>query len=244
MVSDIVNSYIIQDYENQVQQEKERADKLQEDLKSSKQLLKIKVKNNKILKDEKNTLINENQLISGQKDELQIKNDQLQADMKKLLRNSETLIKQGRKAYNILDDVKSESKRITARLEKVLPDSVPKAENKSKQEYFILIKNPNDEDYNYKVSCAQLSNKTRINKFVKDNPGSSIVLEIKQQPNSQNLYTRIKEQLGHEINHEGKKLRIDPDSEMTEQELIENIKKINDDKYKIHQDLDDGEFFL
>ncbi len=132
------------------------------------------------------------------------------------------------------EDLKSDVKDVKRKLNIAVEDRAPLPETKSKQERFVLIKRNSPDYYMYYTIRAQNSYterklKTELLHF----PKLKILLDFKCNPNSKTLFVRIKENLkAKNVNFSGNNIDLD-DSELTEQDLIEEMKVINDSKREV-----------
>ncbi|ADO00415.1 hypothetical protein WIV_gp072 [Wiseana iridescent virus] len=130
--------------------------------------------------------------------------------------------------------LRSEVKDVKRKLGIAVEDRAPLPANEDKQERFVLIKRNDDQHFQYYIIRAQngyTTSRIKIQKVLF--PHLEILLDFKANPNSKSLYNRIKEELkiksvqfnGNNIDLEG--------SEVTEEELMEEMKVINDQKYNV-----------
>jgi hypothetical protein len=103
--------------------------------------------------------------------------------------------------------------------------------DESKRERFVLMKRNNDEYYPYYTIRAQDSYTTRRIKNQKVYfPNLMVLLDFKCSPNSKTLYNRIKETLKAKgVTFDGNNIDLE-DTQITEQELVEEMKVINEAK--------------
>jgi hypothetical protein len=106
--------------------------------------------------------------------------------------------------------------------------------DESKRERFVLLKRHDSDYYPYYTIRAQDSYTTKKLKIQRTLfPDLVVLLDFKCSPNSKTLYNRIKENLKLK-NVIFKNNDIDlQESEVTQQELIEEMKVINDQKYDV-----------
>ena len=168
------------------------------------------------------------------------KNDQLLDDNVNQLRRLNSVISQN-------NDLQQDVTEIGRRLGAACEDRAPRPLNVEKRERFVLfkwtnlnyhrnVKNPRPEDnhrvYRYYAIRAQIvsiAQALRVQRL-KD-PMLNVILEIDVQPNTKALYNNIKEALmedGVRFIRNGCSLI---DSIVTEQQLIERMTEVNDEKY-------------
>ncbi len=130
--------------------------------------------------------------------------------------------------------LKKDVKDVKRKLGIAVEDRAPLPKDKGKQERFVLLKRNDKEHFQYYIIRAQNSYTIRKIKLQRTLfPDLEILLDFKAQPNSKTLYVRIKDELreqgvvfyGNNIDLEG--------SDVTEEELKEAMKVINDSKREI-----------
>jgi hypothetical protein len=130
--------------------------------------------------------------------------------------------------------LKKQNKNIQRKLGIAVEDRAPQPEDESKRERFVLLKRNDSDYYPYYTIRAQDSYTTKKLKTQRTLfPDLVVLLDFKCSPNSKTLYNRIKENLKLK-NVIFKNNDIDlQESEVTQQELIEEMKVINDQKYDV-----------
>ena len=130
--------------------------------------------------------------------------------------------------------LKKQVKKVQRKLGIAVEDRAPQPEDESKRERFVLMKRNNDEYYPYYTIRAQDSYTTRRIKNQKVYfPNLVVLLDFKCSPNSKTLYNRIKETLKAKgVTFDGNNIDLE-DTQITEQELIEEMKVINEAKREI-----------
>jgi hypothetical protein len=127
--------------------------------------------------------------------------------------------------------LKKDVKDVKRKLGIAVKDRAPLPVDEDKQERFILLKRNDDQTFQYYTIRAQHAyTERRIKTQTLLFPNMTILLDFKTNPNSKTLYNRIKDELraknvifsGNNIDLEG--------SEVTQEELIEEMKAINDHK--------------
>ena len=123
---------------------------------------------------------------------------------------------------------------LSTKLEDVLDDRVVKADNTSNQHAFAVIKDSdeNNKRQYYVIRTKKKSMKQTIKSYKNVHQNAVELLNIEYNPNSINLWDRIKERLGRtkilcKLNYFG--LRQD----YTEDQLIKDINMINEDRYAV-----------
>jgi len=128
------------------------------------------------------------------------------------------------------DGLTKEVYTVQRKLGIAVEDRAPLPEDKSKRERFVLIKTNDPDYYEYYTIRAQDSYVCRNLKTKKETfPNMKVLLDLKCNPNSKTLYTRIREQLkAKDVIFKGNNIELN--GAITEEELIENMKVINDSK--------------
>jgi hypothetical protein len=113
-------------------------------------------------------------------------------------------------------------------------DRAPLPDDTKKQERFVLIKRNDDEYYPFYTIRAQNDyTKRKIKSEIANFPDLEILLDFKCNPNSKTLYVRIKENLKAKgVTFKGNNINL-CESEVTEEELIEEIGVINEQRYEV-----------
>ena len=137
-------------------------------------------------------------------------------------------------------DIKEATKKvdnIQRKLGIAVEDRAPLPENKAKRERFVLLKRNDDEYYPYYTIRAQDDYTKRKLKFERRHfPNLEVLLDFACNPNSKTLYTRIKESLKAKcVVFKGNNIDLEP-SDVTEQQLIDEMIMINDAKRDITSD--------
>jgi hypothetical protein len=127
--------------------------------------------------------------------------------------------------------VKKQNKFIQRKLNVAVEDRAPLPEDIKKQEQFVLIKR-NDEDhypyYTIRAQKAYVSRKLKQERAMFEH--MEILLKFECSANSKTLYVRIKESLKSQaVEFRGNNIDLG-DSEVTEVNLVEQMKTINDSR--------------
>jgi hypothetical protein len=130
--------------------------------------------------------------------------------------------------------LKKEVKKVQRKLGIAVEDRAPLPEDEDIQERFVLIKRNDDEHYPYYTIRAQHGyTERRIKTQRLLFPQLQILLDFKANPNSKTLYNRIKKELkAKNVIFSGNNIDLD-ESNVTQEELMEEMKVINDLKYKV-----------
>ncbi len=127
--------------------------------------------------------------------------------------------------------LEKQNKTIQRKLHIAVEDRAPLPVDKKKQERFILMKR-NDPDflpyYTIRAQNAYTTRKLKIERL--HFPNLEILHDFKAQPNSKTLYVRIKDELREKgVVFDGNNIDLEG-SDVTEEELLEATKVINDSK--------------
>jgi hypothetical protein len=131
------------------------------------------------------------------------------------------------------DDLKSDVQEVQRKLNIAVEDRAPLPLSLKKQERFILIKR-NDPDYMayYTIRAQHEYTNRKIKSQLTLFPDLEILLDFKANPNSKTLYVRIKDKLKAQgVMFDGNNIELH--GIITEEELIEEMKVINDSKREI-----------
>jgi hypothetical protein len=131
------------------------------------------------------------------------------------------------------EDLKSNVQEVQRKLNIAVEDRAPLPLSLKKQERFVLIKR-NDPDYMpyYTIRAQHEYTNRKIRSQLLLFPDLEILLDFKANPNSKTLYVRIKDKLKAQgVMFEGNNIELN--GIITEQELIEEMKVINDSKRDI-----------
>jgi hypothetical protein len=130
--------------------------------------------------------------------------------------------------------LKKEVKKVQRKLGIAVEDRAPLPVDEDKQERFILLKRNDDHHFEYYTIRAQHGYTERKLKTQRTLfPQLEILLDFKANPNSKTLYNRIKDTLKAK-NVQFTRNDIDlEESEVTQEELVEEMKIINDQKYNL-----------
>ncbi|KMQ81896.1 hypothetical protein RF55_24833 [Lasius niger] len=128
-------------------------------------------------------------------------------------------------------NLECDNKEVKRKLGIAVEDRAPLPVDKKKQERFVLMKR-NDPDflpyYTIRAQNAYTTRKLKIERL--HFPNLEILQDFKAQPNSKTLYVRIKDELREKgVVFDGNNIDLEG-SDVTEEELIEATKVINDSK--------------
>ena len=130
--------------------------------------------------------------------------------------------------------LKSDVKDVKRKLGIAVEDRAPLPEDEDKQERFVLLKRNDDEHYQYYTIRAQhayTERKIKTQRLLF--PQLQILLDFAAHPNSKTLYNRIKKELkAKNVVFDHTNIDLEG-AEIDEQELIEEMKVINDQKYDV-----------
>ena len=158
--------------------------------------------------------------------DIKFQNDELLDQNNELIENLEDV-------QNEMKDVKRKVVQVQAKLDISVEDRAPQPDKDRRRERFLLLKR-NDEEFPYYTIRAQDINAKKALKRQRDKyPSVQILLDLPCHPNTKTFFVRIKDDLRTkgvvfnlcEINIE--------ESNVTEEDLIKEMMKINDEKRDI-----------
>jgi len=130
--------------------------------------------------------------------------------------------------------LKYEVTKVQRKLGIAVEDRAPLPDDVKKQERFILLKTNDPKYWSYYTIRAQNCTAKRALKTKKDIfPKMKVLLDLKYNPNSKTLYTRIKDELrAKNVTFKGNNIDLE-DSLIDEEELIEIMKGVDEVKYDV-----------
>jgi hypothetical protein len=201
-------------------------DKLKE-----KYIIRLELKNNinKIIIQNQNDNISKLQtdvkLLLTKNDEILSENKVILSenkDMKKILEANQIRLD---KTFDKLVGTHEEIRDIKDKLDNATDDRVIKPKDKSTFEYLIILKT-NDPDELYKYYCIRCQ-KRAIPQRLAEKENYYEIKRIGYTPNSINLYNRIKEKLGNNLDRRNNRFNL---KDISEQRFLRRIDKINEEK--------------
>jgi Protein of unknown function (DUF3627) len=122
---------------------------------------------------------------------------------------------------------------IQTKLDVAVEDRAPQPDRVEAREHFILLKR-NDDDYPYYTIRAQEVNaRNALRRQEQLYDETTVLLDIDVHPNSKTLYVRIKDDLrARGVAFRYCKISIE-ESDVTEAELVETMRTINDEKRRV-----------
>jgi hypothetical protein len=157
---------------------------------------------------------------------LGIKLDDMADKNDELLERNETIVDQNNR-------LETRVVSIQTKLDIAVEDRAPQPDRVEAREHFILLKR-NDDDYPYYTIRAQEVNaRNALRRQEQLYDETTVLLDIHLQPNSKTLYVRIKDDLrARGVAFRYCKISIE-ESDVTEAELIEAMRAINDEKRRV-----------
>lgn len=201
---------------------------------------------------DKKALKKKEKLIRKQKRLLGEKDDKIDELMKKVDKQSEDMAKQTAKIDKLLGKNKKMSKKLTIikeqnqdiseqnedllhKVDTIVEDRVVKMPNPKHNPVFVIMKNPSktkkDKTRYYAIRTKKMNVKRAISNYLETNEKATELLRIEYNPNSINLWDRVKEQLHEHIRTLGCTLTLKPG--YTEEKLLKDINDINEEKYDV-----------
>lgn len=152
----------------------------------------------------------------------------------------EKLLGKNKKMSKKLTIIKEQNQEITQQNEELIDkvstvaeDRVIKTEAKEDRHEFVVMKDPeaSEKERYYAIRTKKRTMKPTIKKYMNVHPKAEILIEIQYNPNSINLWDRIKENLHDKmrfkLNNFGLKRNY------TEEEMIKDINDINEEKLEV-----------
>jgi hypothetical protein len=165
---------------------------------------------------------------------LEQKIDEMTQYMRSLGISLEKVKDQNEELLDETKGLKKQNKSIQRKLGIAVEDRAPLPEDEDKQERFVLLKRNDDEHYQYYTIRAQhgyTERKIKTQRLLF--PRLQILLDFTAHPNSKTLYNRIKKELkAKNVVFDHTNIDLEG-AEIDEQELIDKMKVINDQKYDV-----------
>jgi hypothetical protein len=206
-----------------LQEKDDKIDELMKHLKESDKrhanmILRLE-ESNKRLEESNKRLEESNKLLGIKLDDMADKNDEL-------LERNETIVDQNNR-------LETRVVSIQTKLDIAVEDRAPQPDRVEAREHFILLKR-NDDDYPYYTIRAQEVNaRNALRRQEQLYDETTVLLDIHLQPNSKTLYVRIKDDLrARGVAFRYCKISIE-ESDVTEAELVETMRTINDEKRRV-----------
>ncbi len=155
-------------------------------------------------------------------------------EIKTVKNNNNNLIDQNNELLERVDEVLHKVDVVQTKLNISVEDRAPQPDKNKRRERFLLLKR-NDENYPYYTIRAQDINAKKALKRQKDMFSDvTILLDLICHPNTKTFYVRIKDGLKKKgVEFHLCEISIE-DSQITEQDLVEAMMKINDEKREIN----------
>lgn len=203
--------------------------------------------NNKALK-KKEKLIRKQKLIIGdhedkidelmkkldkQAEEASLRDEKQSAKIDKLLHKNKKVSRRLKTISEQARELEDQNDELLEKVTDVSIDRVVKSQDDTNSHVFVVMKDTQtkDKDKYYSIRTKQKTLHGQIVRYMKTHPKAIQLLTIDYNPNSINLWDRIKENLDGKISCTNNKFRIF--KKYTETELIEDVRKINDEKFEV-----------
>ena len=188
-------------------------------------------------------------LINKQKCEIAEQKCEIKDLMKKLDEQHEEMVKRDEISQAKLDKVLHKNRKISHRLKTVKEQNtelldkidmitedrvVNPVDDRDKHEFIIMKDNDRKASRSRKYYVIRTKRRTAnsaVERYQKKHPQASILMEIEYNPNSINLWDRVKSSLGKKLNVRTNDFGIC--GHYTEEKMIEDIHKLNEEKYHI-----------
>src|SRR5579864_948590 len=174
--------------------------------------------------------LDDNRVVIKQKDD---KIDELLAIVKRMNIKLDDMADKNDELLERNETIETRVVSIQTKLDVAVEDRAPQPDRVEAREHFILLKR-NDDDYPYYTIRAQevnARNALRRQEHLYDE--TTVLLDIDVHPNSKTLYVRIKDDLrARGVAFRYCKISIE-ESDVTEAELVESMRAINDEKRRV-----------
>ena len=175
--------------------------------------------------------------------ELHEKDDKIDKLMEKVDKQSEEIHKQTEEIHELLrknkhishklSDIEDQNEELGTKIDRISEDRVVIPPNASDMPVFIVMKDNGEHVMRrkkyYVIRTKRCSARSAIKKYKLEHENSTVLINIEYNPNSINLWDRAKARLK---NHIKRKLNyFGLRNDYTEEQLIEDINELNDEKY-------------
>lgn len=166
-------------------------------------------------------------------DELMKKVDAQTAKIDKLLGKNKKMSKKLSVIKEQNQEITQQNEELIDKVDTIAEDRVVKTKASEDRHMFVIMKDEeaDDRERYYAIRTKKRTMKPTIKRYMNVHPNAEMLLEIAYNPNSVNLWDRIKETLSNKIrfklNNFGLKKKY------TEKELIEDIIDINKEKLEV-----------
>jgi hypothetical protein len=159
-----------------------------------------------------------------------------EVDRKKIQQQYKRIEEELQESNQLINDLDDDINELNERLDVATNDRVPKVDRTHIREVFVMMKLNDDDEttHDYYVIRAQKCNLNKaINRIIGKFPNATKVITINCQPNSMNLYNRIKEQLSDYIDYD--KNYISPIG-ISHPVFLKRVRRINNQKKTVDVD--------
>src|SRR5579864_7839040 len=174
--------------------------------------------------------LDDNRVVIKQKDD---KIDELLAIVKRMNIKLDDMADKNDELLERNETIETRVVSIQTKLDVAVEDRAPQPDRVEAREHFILLKR-NDDDYPYYTIRAQEVNaRIALRRQEQLYDETTVLLDIHLHPNSKTLYVRIKDDLrARGVAFRYCKISIE-ESDVTEAELVESMRAINDEKRRV-----------
>jgi len=131
----------------------------------------------------------------------------------------------------INEDISEQNTELLQKVDTITEDRVVKAQPKHNP-VFVIMKTPSKNiNRYYAIRTQKMSVKRAIKNYIEKHNGAVELLRIEYNPNSINLWDRVKNGLYKKIRTSGCSFTLR--TNYTEKKLIKDIKKVNEEKYDV-----------
>ena len=166
-------------------------------------------------------------------DELKAMMKEQSEEIKKQTEKIDNLLHKNKKISRKLSHVRDQNSELIDKIDNISENRVVDPPNEMDKQEFIIMRDDSDDAERtkkyYAIRTKSRSAKSAIKKYQLEHEDSTILINIKYNPNSINLWDRVKAKLDKKI-----RIRINNfglRKGYTEEQLIDDINELNDEKY-------------
>ena len=183
-------------------------------------------KKEKLLKKKDDKIDELKEMMQKQSDEMTAKIDELLHKNKKMSKKL-TIIKEQNQ------EITQQNDELLDKVDTITEDRVVRTQTNENDHMFVVMKDPDESDRNryYAIRTKKRTIKPTIKRYTELRPNATKLIEITYNPNSINLYDRIKETLNKKLRFKINNFGLKGD--YSESQMIKDIEDINDEKYEV-----------
>ena len=176
-------------------------------------------------------------MMQKQSDDMKKQSEEAKERDEKQSANIDKLLHKNKKMSKKLTIIKEQNQEITQQNDELLDkvdtiteDRVVRTQTNENNHMFVVMKDPDESDRNryYAIRTKKRTIKPTIKRYTELRPNATKLIEITYNPNSINLYDRIKETLNKKLRFKINNFGLKGD--YSESQMIQDI---NDEKYEV-----------